>query len=166
MPISLTRRHERTQLAGSDLILLNKRLLLMSAVTLVALTACSSTASNPATREGTASSSTPAEAQSSSVTASPSVDSAAPTDPAMPTFVVSKDKVRGPDRITAMTGDKVVFSVTADRADEVHVHGYDVMVPVRPGRASTVRLRAEIPGVFEVELEDSHLLLTQLRVSP
>lgn len=80
--------------------------------------------------------------------------------------MVSKGKVTGPDRINAKVGDRVVFSVTADTADHVHVHTYDVMVAIKPGRAATVRVRADIPGVFEVELEDSHLVLTRLRVTP
>lgn len=84
----------------------------------------------------------------------------------MPTFHVRNGKVRGPSQLTARVGDDVVFSVTADAADEVHVHTYDVSVPLEPGRPALVRLRADIPGVFEVELEDNHALLTQLRVKP
>jgi hypothetical protein len=78
---------------------------------------------------------------------------------------VIEGEVDGPSRIKATVGDKVTFSVTADTRDEVHVHGYDVTFPVRAGRPTTVRVKADIPGVFEVELEDSHLLLTQLRVT-
>jgi heme/copper-type cytochrome/quinol oxidase subunit 2 len=79
---------------------------------------------------------------------------------------VTNGKVDGPRRITAKLGDEVVFVVTADSSDEVHVHTYDVSVDVKPGRAATVRVEADIPGVFEIELEESKVLLTQLRVSP
>lgn len=82
-----------------------------------------------------------------------------------PSFVVSKGEVKGPRQLSATVGEEVVFTVTADTADEVHVHGYDETFPVKPGQATTVRLQADIPGVFEVELEEAHLQLTQLRVS-
>jgi hypothetical protein len=80
-------------------------------------------------------------------------------------FVVSKGEVKGPRQLSAAVGEEVVFTVTADTADEVHVHGYDETFLVKPGQATTVRLKADIPGVFEVELEESGLQLTQLRVS-
>jgi hypothetical protein len=89
--------------------------------------------------------------------------SAAPA--AGPSFVVSKGEVNGPRELSATVGEEVVFTVTADAADEVHVHGYDETFPVKPGEATTVRLQADIPGIFEVELEAAHLQLTQLRVS-
>jgi len=79
---------------------------------------------------------------------------------------VSNGEVEGPEQLPASVGDVVTFSVTSDVRDEVHVHTYDVLVPVEPGRPATVRVRADIPGVFEIELEDSHLLLTKLRVRP
>lgn len=82
-----------------------------------------------------------------------------------PSFVVSKGEVNGPRQLTAAVGEEVVFTVIADTADEVHVHGYDETFPVKPGEATTVRLQADIPGIFEVELEAAHLQLTQLRVS-
>lgn len=94
--------------------------------------------------------------------------SGAGQDPAAPTpaFVASGGQVEGPRQVTATAGEEVVFTVTSDTADEVHVHGYDITVPLTPGEPATVRFQAEIPGVFEVELHGSGLLLTQLRVTP
>jgi hypothetical protein len=83
-----------------------------------------------------------------------------------PSFVVSDGEVEGPRQVAVNVGEEVVFTVETDTVDEVHVHGYDMTVPVKPGEAATIRLRADIPGVFEVELEEAHLQLTQLRVSP
>ena len=54
----------------------------------------------------------------------------------------------------------------ADVADEVHVHGYDLMADVSPGRAAVIAFRADAAGVFEVELEDAGKLLFRLRVTP
>lgn len=92
-------------------------------------------------------------------------DPVAPAPADAPALVASGGQVEGPRQITVSAGEEVVFTVSSDTADEVHVHGYDITVPLTPGGPATVRLQAEIPGVFEVELEDSGLLLTQLRVT-
>jgi hypothetical protein len=94
----------------------------------------------------------------------PESSSAAPLEG--PSFVVSNGDVKGPRQLAADVGEEVVFTVKTDTAEEVHVHGYDTTVEVKPGETATVRLQADIPGVFEVELEEAGLQLTQLRVSP
>ena len=105
---------------------------------------------------------TPTESSDAAATSSTAPP---PSSAAVPEFTIAGGEVSGPARITASVGERVRFTVTSDTADEVHVHGYDVTARVRPGRATTVTVRADIPGVFEVELEDSHLPLTQLRVT-
>ncbi len=74
-------------------------------------------------------------------------------------------KVDGGGRHTVALGTEVVLSVTSDVADEVHVHGYDVSGAVAPGEPAEIRFTADIPGVFEVELEQSAVSLLQLEVS-
>jgi hypothetical protein len=56
--------------------------------------------------------------------------------------------------------------VRADVSDHVHLHGYDIMRDVSPGRPARLRFRATIPGRFEVELEDRRLQIAQLEVRP
>jgi hypothetical protein len=58
----------------------------------------------------------------------------------------------------------VTIRVTSDVADEVHVHGYDLMTDVDPGTPATVTFDATIPGVFEVELEKLGQQLLTLQV--
>jgi hypothetical protein len=48
----------------------------------------------------------------------------------------------------------------------VHLHGYDVMVDVAPGKPARLRFKATIPGRFEVELEDRGLHIAELEVRP
>lgn len=62
-------------------------------------------------------------------------------------------------------GSEVNITVTADVDDEVHVHGYDLFEPVVDGTPAEFTFTADIPGDFEVELEDSGRLLFSLRVS-
>jgi heme/copper-type cytochrome/quinol oxidase subunit 2 len=63
-------------------------------------------------------------------------------------------------------GDTVRFRVRADVADHVHVHGYDLMKDVEPGKTITFSFPATITGIFEIELEDAGEQIAQLRVDP
>lgn len=74
--------------------------------------------------------------------------------------------VTGPRRPEFTVGDRVILVVRADVVDHVHVHGYDLMEDVAPGSPARFSFRADAPGRFEVELEERHLPLTELVVSP
>jgi heme/copper-type cytochrome/quinol oxidase subunit 2 len=63
-------------------------------------------------------------------------------------------------------GDTIRFRVRSDVADEVHVHGYDLMKDVEPGQTVTFSFPAEITGIFEIELEERGEQIAQLRVDP
>lgn len=78
---------------------------------------------------------------------------------------VSGGTVSSPKPIVDVpVGSPVELVVTSDVADHVHVHGYDEMVDVKPGTPARIGFSASIPGVFEVELENTKLRLVQLRV--
>ncbi len=62
-------------------------------------------------------------------------------------------------------GALVELTVTADVTDEVHVHGYDVFGEVAPGAPAVIEFVADIPGIFEVELEGAGAQLVELVVS-
>ena len=79
---------------------------------------------------------------------------------------VEEGRVEGPGRVTVDQGDRVAIEVKSDAADHVHVHGYDLLTDVAPDREVIITFRANIPGIFEIELEDAGLLLTTLEVSP
>lgn len=78
---------------------------------------------------------------------------------------VAGGAVTGGGRHDVSLGDTVSLSVTSDVADHVHLHGYDVMVDVGPGEPAELTFDATIPGVFEVELEESGVLLLELEIS-
>ena len=61
---------------------------------------------------------------------------------------------------------EVVVTVTSDVADEVHVHGYDLMADVAPGAPATIRFTADAPGRFEIELENTGVQIAELEVRP
>ena len=56
--------------------------------------------------------------------------------------------------------------VRSDVADEVHVHGYDLMADVAPGKPVRIEFTANLTGRFEIELEDRGKQIAQLTVLP
>ena len=73
-------------------------------------------------------------------------------------------QVQGPSRQRVEHNELVTVRVTSDVADEIHVHGYDETAPVAAGGTAEVTFVANIPGVFEVEFEQSGKLLFTLEV--
>nr|WP_185302960.1 hypothetical protein [Streptomyces finlayi] len=69
-----------------------------------------------------------------------------------------------PGRTEVEKGDRVALRVRSDRADTLHVHGYDKEVRLPPGRTTTLTFTADRTGLFEAETHESGLLLTQLVV--
>jgi hypothetical protein len=81
-------------------------------------------------------------------------------------IIVSDGEVSGPERIQLEQGQQLMLVVESDVADEVHVHGYDLLRSVAPGQPARIDFRAETTGRFEVELHEQELPLTELVVSP
>lgn len=78
---------------------------------------------------------------------------------------VAGGEVTGSGRQKVDLGESVTIRVTSDVDDHIHLHGYDVLTDVRAGTPAELTFDATIPGVFEVELEDSGVLLVELEVS-
>ncbi len=76
------------------------------------------------------------------------------------------EPVDGIVRATARKGDPVVVIVRSDVADHVHVHGYDLMADVAPGKPARIGFIANVTGRFEIELEDRGKQIAQLTVLP
>ena len=88
-------------------------------------------------------------------------------EPGTTTIVVMDgEPVGGVQDLTYTSGDDVQFSVKSDAAEEVHVHGYDLMQDTVPGKSITFDFQADIEGIFEVELEESHTQIAELTVEP
>jgi hypothetical protein len=136
----------------------------IAAVVLV-LAACG----NPASATSTTTTTTTTTVTTTSTT-STTTTTLARTTPTVATQVivvrVEDGEVEGGGRVEVRQGSPVRLTVEADVSDEVHVHGYDLRAEVEPGRPATLEFVADIPGIFEVELEESQLDLLELEVSP
>ncbi|MDX6635877.1 MAG: hypothetical protein QOF06_2080 [Solirubrobacterales bacterium] len=88
--------------------------------------------------------------------------------PDVTTIVVGKDgkPVGGIAEITVNQGDEVSFKVESAIAEEIHVHGYDLMKDVPAGGTVSFEFPAEIEGIFEAELEGRGEQILELKVEP
>ena len=91
---------------------------------------------------------------------------AAPAPVQVDVVVVGGEPQGGIVRESVDLDSEVVVTVTSDVADEVHVHGSDLMADVAPGAPATIRFTADAPGRFEIELENSGVQIAELEVRP
>jgi hypothetical protein len=93
------------------------------------------------------------------------VDETTTTAQAIDVTVVA-GAVEGPGTVSVAVGDRVSVWVLSDVDAEIHVHGYDVFFEAPAGVPTEVTLTADVPGIFEVELEQTHTPLFALEVTP
>jgi len=74
--------------------------------------------------------------------------------------------VEGPVTVSVAVGEQVSVWVLTDTDAEIHVHGYDLFFEATAGVPIEIALTADVPGIFEVELEETHTPLFQLEVTP
>ena len=96
----------------------------------------------------------------------PPTTTAAPEPVRINYVIVGGEPQGGIQRDSVARGRDVVITVTSDVADEVHVHGYDLMADVAPGAPATIRFTADAPGRFEIELENTGVQIAELEVRP
>jgi hypothetical protein len=85
----------------------------------------------------------------------------------VPTIVVRNgEPVGGIQELEYSAGDEIRFEVKSDVAEEVHVHGYDLMQDVPAGGTVSFDFPAELEGIFEVELEGAGEQIAERRVNP
>src|SRR4051794_4723990 len=97
---------------------------------------------------------TGAQAPSTATETDATVESEEPEAPATPVVEVVDAKPKGGvQKLEFSKGDQITFKVQSDTADEIHVHGYDLMKDVEAGGSVTFSFPGTIDGRFEVELE-------------
>jgi hypothetical protein len=85
----------------------------------------------------------------------------------VPTIVIRNgEPVGGIEQLEYDAGDEIRFEVSSDVADEVHVHGYDLMQDVPAGGTVSFDFPAEIEGIFEAELEGRKEQIAEITVNP
>lgn len=72
--------------------------------------------------------------------------------------------VDGVQRFQIDARDIVTIIVSGDTTDELHIHGYDLVVGFAPGQPGTITFEADIPGIFEAETHHRGDLVMELEV--
>ena len=82
-------------------------------------------------------------------------------------IVVDQGRPRGGiKRPTVKKGRRSCSSSAPTSGEEVHLHGYDIEKPVKPGKPVRMPFTAKLPGRFELELHEPDALLAVLEVRP
>ena len=133
-------------------------------------TAENSTTTTTATTTTSATTTTPAvTGATGTVTTGPTPDSTTATTGPVVTvidIVLVDGTVGRVERFDVPLDSAVRVTVTGDVADEIHLHGYDLHADVTPQTRAVLEFDATIPGVFEIELEGSGVLIGELQVAP
>jgi len=85
----------------------------------------------------------------------------------VPTIVVRNgEPVGGVKELEYSAGEEIRFRVSSDAAEEIHVHGYDLMKDVPAGGTVEFDFPAELEGIYEAELEGLGVQIVELRINP
>ena len=129
----------------------------------VALAGCGSDDTESASSTDTA---TTTETTTTTDTTTTATTTEADTPTVVRITVVDGQPKDGIVRTTVNKGDQVVLVVTSDVADEIHLHGYDIMRDVEAGGTVRLPFTATIPGRFEAELESRGVQIADISVEP
>lgn len=86
-------------------------------------------------------------------------------DPYTFDIAIEGTDVTGGGTLSVPVGETVTLRITSDIADEVHIHGYDLVLDLTAGTMSEISFSADIPGVFEIETHNSALVIANLEAS-
>ena len=131
--------------------------------------ATTSVAETTTTEPATATTSQPAETTPDPSTTATTTETTTTTSGPVVTAIeifISGGTVEKVERFDVPLNGPVRVSVVADLSDEVHLHGYDLHADVTADGVAVFEFEATIPGVFEVELEESGVLIGELQVAP
>ena len=98
------------------------------------------------------------------VTVAPTTETPVSADGSVIDLVVIGNELEGGARRQSVPlGEEITVRVSGTSTDHVHIHGYDLFIDLAGGSGELTFL-ADIPGVFEIELEGSGTLLVQMEV--
>jgi hypothetical protein len=129
------------------------------------LAGCSSDsdAADPAPSAGSPAAATPS-APAAAVSPSASAAAGPAADSVITISVRGRDVTPAPGRRQLAVGDRVHLVVTADRDNELHVHGVEIEEELKAGVPLDLDFVVKDPGVYPIELHEPELLLAQLVV--
>lgn len=80
---------------------------------------------------------------------------------------IEKNRIAsGPSAIRLVQGDEITLNIRTDRADELHIHGYDLRANLLPGQVVSLTFIATVTGRFGIELHKAHVAIGAVEVYP
>jgi hypothetical protein len=155
--------HEQTGLSG-----LQRAALIVGAIAVLVIAYVVIQGGSDDGGDKAASSATPSTSATQPTTSTQSTSTAQePAAPTVPTVrVVDAKPQGGVKKLEFEKGEQIRFRVVSDTADEIHVHGYDIMKDVAQGGSVSFAFKGSIDGRFVVELEDHGEQIAELDVAP
>jgi plastocyanin len=71
-----------------------------------------------------------------------------------------------PSDLAVKQGDHVTLIVTTDKAEEIHLHEYDIKFAGEPGKKVSHTFTADKTGEHSIEIEDTGTEIGKLTVNP
>lgn len=99
----------------------------------------------------------------------PAVTAPIAATPAVKTFAIELRDGKlaaGPAVISVTQGERVTLHVTSNKADELHLHGYDLSLKLLPAQPAELNFVADRSGRFDYELHHAHHEIGALEVAP
>jgi hypothetical protein len=81
-------------------------------------------------------------------------------------IVADGTPVNGVAVVRAVRGDDIVLEVQSNRVDEVHLHGYDLHLALKPDRPAELRFKATMTGRFAAELHRAQTAVAIFEIYP
>lgn len=106
-------------------------------------------------------SSTGAPSPGSATTASSPAPAAGQT---LQVTITGRKVTPAPSQVDIKPGETLTLVVTSDHDDEVHAHGFEVEKELKAGVPTTLVLRTDLPGLYEVETHHPPLRLLSVAV--
>lgn len=141
----------------------------LSAALLLATAACGGDDDNTEESQGSPAVSTAPEATGSPEPTESAKPTASPSPEAVEGTTVTIDLVKGKpskllEDVKVAKGERLTLKATSDEPHEIHVHGYDKVLDVKPGSVERVTFKANQTGSFLVEVEDTGKELFSIQV--
>jgi len=130
--------------------------------------ACGGSETSTTTTSTTSISTTTIEAPATTTTTAATTSTVAETTTTGPEIDVTfaGGQVVGPATISVGVGEPASVWVLSDVDAEIHVHGYDLRFEATAGVPIEVAFTADVPGIFEVEVEETSTPLFEIEVTP
>ena len=90
-----------------------------------------------------------------------------PAKPEVPVIEIKDGQpVGGVQELEFKKGDEVRIEIRANTAEEVHLHGYDITLPVPAGKPSTLSFKADLDGRLRARVALTAAPLAEISIVP